>query len=94
MGLLIQTNGHMKTIAPAGEAWTLEELQRCVEGYIERVPTPPGHSIVVDRQPYREAWVNEEGILRDMPENIVASEALAYPVVGPCLLCSPAERID
>lgn len=73
---LIAVDGTVTTHTPKGRAWTLEELQALVGGYIETFNVAPGIVAVFD----------EDGKPRGLPENPVASAACAFTVVGPCLL--------
>jgi hypothetical protein len=61
-----------------GDHWHLAELQALVAGYIEqvRIPTAPALCLIV----------NEEGLLRDMPENRVASLLAGQRIVGDAVL--------
>jgi len=71
----IDPNGEIHKIAPAdGEAYTLEELQAAVEGYIEVVPGlfSAGHIGIV----------NEEGLLQGLDYNQTASELFQRELVG------------
>jgi hypothetical protein len=78
---LIKTDGTMVSIEPAdGKAFTLEELQKFVGGYIQiiRPPSRVGALLVV----------NEEGRLIGLPFNPAAS--LIYEkdeIVGDAVLC-------
>lgn len=64
MALWIKSNGAVDTVTPAvGEAFTLEELQRIVGGYIEIVRATAGRWMVL----------NEDGKRLDLPLNIVAT---------------------
>lgn len=56
---------------------TLEALQKAVDGYIETVPILPGEAVMI---------VNEEGRLREMPVNVVASIVSGKHIVGPALI--------
>lgn len=56
---------------------TLEALQAAVDGYIETVRLVPGRAVMI---------VNEEGLLRGMPQNIRASLAAGTQIVGPALV--------
>lgn len=56
---------------------SLEALQAAVDGYIETVRLVPGRAVMI---------VNEEGLLRDMPLNTVASAAAGARIVGPAIV--------
>ena len=58
---------------------SLKSLQKVVGGYIECIPHT--HEF-----PKMEALVNEEGLIHNLPPNILASRLLNYPVVGNCIL--------
>jgi len=58
---------------------SLKKLQETVGGYIECIPHT--HEF-----PKMEALVNEEGLIHNLPPNILASRLLNYPVVGNCIL--------
>ena len=69
-----------------GEAFTLDELQSVVGGYIELIHLPFGRIMVI----------NEEGKLHGLPFNRAATEhakaALHNDViVGTVLICAPGE---
>ena len=60
MALFISSAGLELSFSPNNrEKFTLEELQRLVGGYIERVPMSNGKSM----------YVNEEGKLNGLPYN-------------------------
>lgn len=56
---------------------TLEALQEVVDGYIETVPILPGEAVMI---------VNEEGRLRGMAVNTIASIVSNRHIVGPALI--------
>lgn len=56
---------------------TLEALQAAVDGYIEAVTLAPGRAVMI---------VNEEGRLRGMAPNTVASLAAGTQIVGPAVV--------
>ena len=80
MALLILPSGEARTITPArGEAFTLEELQTLVGGFIELTLTLDGQPMIV----------NEDGIALGLPLNVEASRmARAGRIVGPALVCA------
>lgn len=49
-----------------GCKFTLEELQKLVNGYVERIAMPDGSAM----------YVNEDGKLKDLPYNIKATSIL------------------
>ena len=73
-GILISTNYTMEEIDIEN---SLEALQKAVDGYIEVVTLVPGHA---------EMLVNEEGLLREMPRNAIASIITNRDIVGPALI--------
>jgi len=74
MALLITPTGIVTEIQPAYGAacFTTSELRELVEGWLECVHLPGG----------RLMWVNEEGKLRGLPSNALAT-LLARAVLGP-----------
>ena len=71
--LLITTSGETRTI---DDAWTLAKLQGLVGGYIEKIDLP-------DR---RVALIDEEGRIKGLPLNKVASGIVGQPLVGPVVI--------
>ncbi len=67
MALWIKVDGTSQEVKPEkGRKFKLDELQRYVGGYIERVKTHEG----------RDMWVNEEGLLQDLPVNVEATHLI------------------
>ena len=67
MATYINTSGFELDFSPNnGEKFTLEELQKLVDGYIERIAMPDGQAM----------YVNEEGKIKDLPYNIKATTIL------------------
>lgn len=56
---------------------TLEALQAAVDGYIEAVTLIPGKAVMI---------VNEEGLLRGMAQNPIASNVANTQIVGPAVV--------
>lgn len=56
---------------------TLEALQATVGGYIEAVTLVPGKAVMI---------VNEEGLLRGMTANPIASAVANTQIVGPAVV--------
>ena len=56
---------------------TLEALQAAVDGYIEAVTLIPGKAVMI---------VNEEGLLRGMAQNPIASAVANTQIVGPAVV--------
>ncbi len=64
MATWIRAGGSSEIVRPKkGKKFKLDELQHYVGGYIERVKTRGG----------RDMWVNEEGLLQDLPVNVRAT---------------------
>ena len=67
MATYINTNGFELDVFPNnGEKFTLEELQKLVGGYIERISMPDGKAM----------YVNEDGKIKGLPYNIKATAML------------------
>lgn len=79
MATIIKTSGETVEISKP----TLEDLQKAVGGYIEAVTLPNGKVMVV----------NEEGLLNDLPINLVGCGLFpsATPIVGDIVICTVAE---
>lgn len=56
---------------------TLEALQAAVDGYIEAVTLVPGRAVMI---------VNEEGLLRGLSPNPIASAVANTQIVGPAVV--------
>lgn len=56
---------------------TLEALQNAVDGYIETLTLVPGKAVMI---------VNEEGLLRGMTPNPIASAVANTQIVGPAVV--------
>ena len=73
---LIAVDGTRTEVAPAdGKKLSLAEMQKCVGGWIERVPIKGG-----------EMYVDEEGLLKGLPANGEASEIAGQHIVGNALV--------
>lgn len=93
MALIITPNYEVTPIEPENGKFTLEQLQSIVEGYIEIVRIGEKELMIV----------NEEGLLRNMEVNDVATTYLnisklyvgenpvTTPIVGVALLCKSSE---
>lgn len=85
--MLITANGSKQVFPKDGKRFTLEELQACVEGYIEAVFLTDSQVLII----------NEEGKLQGMELNPFAT--ILYQsnrqtndvIVGPALLCHRSE---
>lgn len=71
---ILGIDGSNTPFIPKGERPSLEEMQKIVEGYIERVSISGG-----------ELWVNEEGVLNNLPINWQASLLAKQKIVGQVL---------
>ena len=84
MATLIKTDGTIITVHPKtgnGTAFSLEELQGYVGGYIETIYAGNG----------RIGVVNEEGRLMRLQPNPRASLVAGYDLVGDVLICENGE---
>lgn len=82
MATLIKASGIHEKIEPKeGTAFTLEELQDAVHGYIGRVTIATGEIMVV----------NEDGHYERLPANPVASALGNDYIVGDVVVASAAE---
>jgi hypothetical protein len=76
-GLKITADGKAVEVLPGdGKKFSLEEMQKLVGGYIERVGTIGRKTVYAD----------EEGLLKGLPLNPVASERVGRPIVGTVLV--------
>jgi len=83
MATLFTVEGEEKTVEPKGDTFSLEELQKYVEGYVEIVTLKDNKLLAV----------NEEGRLKNLPVNIPASRTAKMLIVGPALLLE-SEQIE
>jgi len=75
MALLIEANGKRCTVSPGnGKYFSLEELQKYIGGYVERINMFNGSAMYVD----------EEGRLKKLPYNSFATKVLAKLGALPC----------
>lgn len=84
MATLIKSDGTLSVVHPKagiGKAFTLEELQEFVGGYIELLHPQSGHVAIV----------NEEGRWLGLAPNQRASLATGYDLVGDVLICENSE---
>lgn len=85
MAQILYANGEVRNVEPRkGNTFSLEELQKIVGGFIELVRLNALQYMVV----------NDEGLIRNLPYNALATEAfnLAFQpkkglVVGDVLIC-------
>jgi hypothetical protein len=93
MALLLKADGRIEIVLPQGGEFTLTELQDFVGGYIEMLKI---HGSVdgFDGE-FEMMFCNEEGKLKGLPINLIATVLYVYgsrdPVVGDVLLCKPGE---
>lgn len=80
---LIKTNHTVQKIDPPAGGYELEQLQEMVGGYIEIVPIPA--SFVMGSEMCIVA--NEEGMIKKLPLNDVASIILGSYILGDVLIC-------
>ena len=80
MGMLISVDGEQTAVKPRGATFSLDELQNYLEGFIEIVPIDDA----------RMAVVNDEGLIKQMPMNPVASQVAGRLLVGPVLIVGPS----
>ena len=78
---IITPEGRVTTARPKGKAWSLEEMQEIVGGWIEIVPTLDGRLMIL----------NEEGKLDGLPANSKATALFGDHdvIVGTVLVTDP-----
>lgn len=81
MGVLIKTNGDREKRLPEKDTFTMKELQSIVGGYFEFVPLADGLLMVV----------NEEGLLKELPQNRQASAIAMQTIVGDVIIVHESE---
>lgn len=83
MGQLIKATGAIATVKPAkGDKFSLDELHDYVGGYIEALRLNDGRWMVI----------NEEGRLKDLQFNSLASHLYQYDyIVGDVVICDEGE---
>jgi len=89
MARIIHPDGIEEIVHPkTGTTFSLEELQKFVGGYIERVPTPS-----MDRD--IDCVVDEEGLMKQLPMNRKASNLVGggQMIVGPMVILRGKERL-
>lgn len=78
MAQLIKATGETAEVEPKnGKDFSLDELNKFVNGYIELV-------LLADK---RYMVVNEEGLLLNLPPNMIASYIAGQYIVGDVLVC-------
>lgn len=86
--LLITPEGEVTEFTPEnGKTFSLQELQAAVGGYVEVYPMP--HVVQDGRKIKRIMVMNEEGRLRDLPKNAMASAVYGNTghIVGTVVVC-------
>jgi hypothetical protein len=78
---IFRTNGDVDIINLHGQPVTLTQLQEAVGGYIEPIPGANGR-----------AYFNEEGRLKGLPKNPVASMIFGLPIVGDVVKLEEGEQ--
>lgn len=73
MGKIIRTDGTTDILGDGKRPLTLEELQAAVGGYIEIVP--------INTQGYTKMIVNEEGLIRGLPVNAIATLHVGHSTI-------------
>lgn len=75
--LLLKPQYELEVLEPKNEYFTLEELQKAVEGYIEIAPVRMDDCLVV---------VNEEGVIRRFPRNLTGNSMFGWDFRGNILI--------
>lgn len=85
MAQLIRSNGDTQEVQPQGKAFTQEELQALIGGYIELRQLQDGRWLVMDEdRPYKQLPINDQATaLLAMP---------GYTIGGPVVVLSATER--
>lgn len=83
---MVKGDNKMKLITASGiqnniKKFNLELLQKLVGGFIEVVDMGSGNLLIV----------NEEGLLKKLPVNEIASKLAGYTIVGDALLTNKKE---
>ena len=82
MARLIKTDGTQIGIEPKnGNDFKWEELHELIGGYIEIVRLGNGEILVVD----------EEGLCKRLPINLIASLRAGFTIVGPAVWCKSSQ---
>lgn len=95
MALLMRPDGTAACVYPEGDhidpaqrkPFTLEELQEHIGGYVELVPLHP-------RIKCLRMLADEEGRLKNLPQNVAASIMAGQRLLGNVLLCCDYEFDD
>ena len=84
--LWIKADSTHEEVYPAGNKWTLAEMQAKVGGYIELI----ANTQLADGQI---AFVDEDGLMKRLPKNTRGSMLLGRPIVGN-LLVVPKGQVE
>jgi hypothetical protein len=74
------------TLKTKAERPTLEEAQKLVGGYVELVKIPS--------RPDIQLFVDEDGLMKNLPPNEDATRLAGIPIVGPALVLEGEARWD
>ena len=77
VGVAITPDGTRTTVVSKGKTFSLDEVQAHVGGYVEMVSIPGNSANVL--------LVDEEGLLKGLAPNRLASLLACRPIVGPAL---------
>jgi hypothetical protein len=106
MAVLLKANGEAKVVQPLGKKFSLEELQKFVGGYIEAVRYLPHQGIIQIHNPEKDSttvyeitrktimFANEEGSLKSLPLNEIASSIVGKQIVGDVVLVVSGEEVS
>lgn len=82
MATLIKPDGTIHEVQPMNKQdFQLREIQQNVEGYFEIIHLPEDKLMLV----------NEEGLLKQLQYNLIASMIAGQDIVGNALVCSSSE---
>lgn len=85
MATLIHTTGQQLEVKPDnGTGFSLKEVQAMIGGYVELVPS----TLAMQN---RRMLVDEDGLLKELPYNAIASRIAGRKIVGSVLLVTHAE---
>ncbi len=79
---IYKTDGTIEQVDLGGKPASLKQLQEAVGGYIEMVPDSN-----------HRAYCNEEGLLRNLPPNEMASQHFRCYLVGDVVELEKGERV-
>ena len=74
----------IEEIHPKGKDFTLKEMQERVGGYVERVSSAEGRTFA--SQTVNTMWVNEEGLLKQLAVNPIATDIAGQVIHGTAVL--------